>query len=155
MYQYNCYSCFVWWKTLLNMYDRMHPNTCFGCSHQFVRCSQYYFIVVQWRHMAILAQIMARGLTVLNHYLYKGSLLISDVAYHSHQSNFTASAQVTALYEFENRTFNFWNLSFQIYNKRHICQPQINKTWMHQNILLWSYCTQAAGIRVRTGVKCS
>ena len=35
-------------------------------------------------------------------------------------------------------------------NKFYICQ-----TWMHQNILLWPCCTQAAGIRERTGVKCS
>ena len=53
----------------------------------------------------ILAQIMVCSLKAPSHYLNRFWFLISEVLWHAHKSNFTASAQAIILYnEFENYT---------------------------------------------------
>ena len=69
---------------------------------------QIKLIEAIWRHMSksTLAQVMACCPTAPSHYLPQCWLLISEVLWHSHESNSTASTQVSRLYnEFENDTF--------------------------------------------------
>ena len=83
-----------------------------------------------WRHRSgsTLAKVMACYLTAPSHYLNQCWLLISEVLWHSPESNFTASAQTTLLYsEFEDYTFKI-NATFPRANElthwgrvTHIC----------------------------------
>ena len=65
-------------------------------------------LVMPWRHRSwsTMVQVMACCLTAPSHYLIQYWLLVREVLWHSPESNFTMSDQVTILYnEFENHTF--------------------------------------------------
>ena len=75
-----------------------------------------------WRHTSkeALAQKMACCLTAPSHNLNQCWLLISEVVWHSHENNYTLSAQDTILYnEFENYTSEFTVTTPSGHNKSH------------------------------------
>ena len=71
--------------------------------HLYVEARNSLFVAysdVTWRHRywSTLAQVMACCLMARSHYLSQCWLLISEVLWHSLESNFTANAQATILY---------------------------------------------------------
>ena len=65
----------------------------------------------QYRSWPTLGQVMGLCLTAPSHYLNQWWLFLSEVLWHSHESNFSASAKATIIYrlykDFEYQTFQF------------------------------------------------
>ena len=91
---------------------------------------------------------MACYLTAPSHYLNQCWLFINEVRWHSDESNFTASAQVTTLYyEFENYTFKITATASrgQFFKdlKWLVCNKQVSRAWISNCNLqyLWNVTT--------------
>ena len=89
--------------------------------------------MAKWRHRSgsTLAQVMTRYLMAPSHYLNRCWLLISEVLWHSSESDFTVSATAIILYnEFKNYTFKITATSpWGQWVKAYIIHGESNKTY--------------------------
>ena len=99
----------VWNECYCNVV--VDSNVCWiktSAIHMYVCLNSMWPSDAIWWHRSgsTLTRVTACCLTALCHYLNQCWLLISEVLWHSSESNFTASAQATVLYnEFENYSF--------------------------------------------------